>query len=302
LQNKISLDGKETHECLFKEFEENVEVRKGLTEDDVSAAFPNKIKGKIFERHTSRSEGEEEKQNDSNRNEGYSGMHKPNKRKRCSSGEFVGWASGPLSSFLASIGRYEAEPMMRRDVKSLIFEYIEEKNLYHHKDKKKFFPDDKLFPIFKKKVMSKYKIYPLLKFHIAERSVDSDGKENHNQNKNCSTDNKHIDDETCMERRLSSLIEKPLLKKGDTCIKPGCLALINAKNIKLIYLKRSLVFELSKQPESFASKVVGTFVRVRVDSNDHKLRNSYHVVRVIGIINCIKILLSFLTYFIFLNM
>jgi len=283
----MSLDGKETHECPFKEFEENVEMRKGLTDDNVSAVLPNKIKGKGFECHTSRCECEEEKQNDSNGNEGYSGMHKPNKRKRYSSGEFVGWASGPLSSFLASIGRYETEPMMRRDIKSLMFEYITEKNLYDPKDKKKFFPDDKLFPIFKKKVMSKYKIYSLLKFHIAERSVDSAGKENHDQNKNCSTDNKHIDDETCMKSRLSSLIEKPLLKKGDICIIPGCFASINANNIKLIYLKRSLVFELSKQPESFASKVVGTFVRARVDSNDHKLRNSYHFVRVIGIINCI---------------
>ncbi|KAK2419288.1 zinc finger CCCH domain-containing protein [Trifolium repens] len=247
-ENKISLNEKKTYE---------------LTEDNVTASLPNKRKGKDFELHTS--------------------MHNPKKRKRYSSMEFDGWASRPLASFLASIGRYQTEPMMRCDVKSLIFEYIEEKNLYDPKDKKKFIADDKLFPIFEKKVMSKYQIYSRLEFHITEKSDDSFGKENHDQNKNCSTENKHIDDETCMESKLSRLIEKPLLKKGDICIKPGCFASINANNIKLIYLKQSLVFDLSKQPESFVSKVVGTFVRARVDSNDHKLRNSYHLVRVTGV-------------------
>ncbi|KAK2365242.1 zinc finger CCCH domain-containing protein [Trifolium repens] len=256
-ENKISLNEKEPYECLSKEYEE------GLTKDNVTAALPNKRKGKDFELHKS--------------------MHKPKKRKQYSSMEFDGWASRPLASFLASIGRYQTEPMMRCDVKSLIFEYIEEKNLYDPKDKKKFIADDKLFPIFEKKVMSKYQIYSRLEFHITEKSDDSFGKENHGQNKNCSTENKHIDDETCMENKLSRLIEKPLLKKGDICIKPGCFASINANNIKLIYLKQSLVFDLSKQPESFVSKVVGTFVRARVDSNDHKLRNSYHLLRVTGV-------------------
>ncbi|XP_045795017.1 zinc finger CCCH domain-containing protein 19-like [Trifolium pratense] len=304
----------------------SVKVREGLTEDNVTAALPNKRKGKDFELHTSRSEDKEE-QNDTNSHGGYISMPKPKKRKQYSSMEFDGWASRPLSSFLASIGRYKTEPMMRDDVKSLIYEYIKERNLYDPKDKKKFIPDDKLFPIFKKKVMSKYKIYDLLESHIAEKMDDSSGKENHDQNKNCSTENnhiddetcmenkisrlleshiveklddssgkenhdqnkncstenKHIDDETCMESKLSRLIEKPLLKKGDVCIKPGCFASINANNIKLIYLKQSLVFDLSKQPESFVSKVVGTFVRARVDSSDRKLRNSYHLVRVTGV-------------------
>jgi chromatin remodeling complex protein RSC6 len=286
-QNKITLDDRETYECLFKEYWGIVKEREGLTDDDVSAALPNYRKGKDLELHKIHSEGEEEeKQNDTNNIEEYTGMHKLKKHNRYSSMEFVGWASRPLSSFLASIGRYKTEPMMRWGIRSLINEYIKEKNLYHPKDKKKFLPDDKLFPIFKKKVVLKSQIYSLLEFHIAKNSGDSSGKENHDEKTNCSTD-KDIDDQTCLESQLSSLIGQPLLRKGDICIKPGCFASINANNIKLIYLKRSLVFELSKKPESFVSKVVGTFVRARVDSNDHKLRNSYQLVRVIGIINCI---------------
>jgi chromatin remodeling complex protein RSC6 len=284
LQKKIDLNDRETYECLFKEYWEIVKRKEGLTEEDVSAALPNNRKRNDFVPHTSCSEGEEEKQNDSNSNEDDTSMRKRNKQKRYSSMEFDGWASKPLANFLASIGRYETEPMIQWGIKSLICEYIKENNLYHPKDKKKFFPDDKLFPIFKKKVVRMSQIYPLLESHITKKSDDSAVNENHDQNKNCSTDNKHIDDET----------EKPRLEKGDLSIKYGCFASINAKNVTLIYLKRTLVLDLSKQPESFVSKVVGTFVRARVDSNDHKLWNSYHLVRVIGIINCILILLVIL--------
>jgi hypothetical protein len=62
---------------------------------------------------------------------------------------------------------------------------LREKNLYHPKDKKKFTADDKLFPIFKKKVMSKSRIYPMLESHTAKKKLnDSAGNENHDQNKN----------------------------------------------------------------------------------------------------------------------
>lgn len=124
-----------------------------------------------------------------------------------------------------------------------------------------------------------------------KESDDSSGKENHDQEKNISTDKNHINDQTCFKSRLSKLMEKPLMKKGDLLIKPGCLASINANNIALIYLKRSLVQLLSKQSESFLSKVVGTFVRVKVDSNDPKLSSAYHLVRVIGKKLLINILL-----------
>ncbi|KAI5424002.1 hypothetical protein KIW84_030282 [Lathyrus oleraceus] len=282
--NKISLDDKETYECLFKEYWEIVKVREGLTKEDVSAALTSNRKKKDFVPRKSRNEGEEEKQNDTNCNEDCTSMHKLKKRKRRSPLEFVGWASRPLTNFLESIGRYETEPMTQSGVKSLICEYIKEKNLYRSKNKRKFSTDNKLSPIFGKKVMSIDKIYSRLEFHIAKKSDGSSQKENHDQNRNCSTNNKNINDQTCMESRSSSLIEKPLQKKVDTLIKPSCFASINVSNIALIYLKRSLVLELSKQRESFVNMVVGTFVRARSDSNDHKQMNSYQLMRVIGVV------------------
>lgn len=281
LQTKITLDDRETYECLFKEYWENVKVIEGLTDDDISSALSNYRKGKDVVLLTSSSEGEEEKQNDSNTNEDYRDMHRRTKRKKYNSMTFVGWASEPLFSFLASIGKYKTEPMTQWAVRTLIFEYIKKKNLYHPKDKRKFLPDQKLFPIFKKKTMSINQIYSRLEFHFAKELDYSAREKTQGQNENSSAD-KSIDDQTCMERKLSNLIAKPLLKKGDLFIKSGCFASIHANNIAHVYLKRSLVLELSKRAKSFVSKVVGTFVRARVNSNDHKQRNSYHLVRVLG--------------------
>ncbi|KAE9616091.1 putative chromatin regulator PHD family [Lupinus albus] len=87
------------------------------------------------------------------------------------------------------------------------------------------------------------------------------------------------------ESKPSSSRRKSLLKKGLLFKKPNYFASINAKNINLVYLKQSLVQELSKQPESFTNKVVGAFVRVKVDAKDSKQRNSYHLVKVVGVLN-----------------
>ncbi|KAG2395273.1 uncharacterized protein HKW66_Vig0073510 [Vigna angularis] len=208
---------------------------------------------------------------------------KPAKRKRSNSEEFVGWRSKPLISFLASIGKHETEPLTKWNVNSLIHEYIKEKSLDHPRYKGKFLPDERLFPIFRKKVVSKRDIYYLLEFHIAKKMEDSFEDENNVQISNSSLDEHLIAKNSCTRSNLSTLIGKPPLKKGDFFIKHSHFASINAHNIKLIYLKRSLLLELSKQPESFLGKIVGTFVRARMDSNDSRQRKSYHLVRVLGV-------------------
>ncbi|TKY61342.1 Zinc finger CCCH domain-containing protein 44 [Spatholobus suberectus] len=280
--NKISLDDRETYECLFKEYWEIIKVKEGLTSDAVSAAQSNYKKGKKFLHHKKFSEGEEEKQNDLISWDSDEDS-KPAKRKRKNSEEFVGWGSKPLISFLASIGKYETEPLTHWGVTSLIHEYIKERNLRHPKDKGKFLPDERLFPIFRKKVMSKSLIYSRLEFHFAKKLDDSSVEKSDDQIKKISTD-KHLNDQaTCTESRLSCLIGKPPLKKGDFFIKLSRFASTNANNINLIYLKQSLVLELSKQPESFMGKVVGTFVRAKMDSNDSRQRKSHHLVRVLGV-------------------
>lgn len=287
LQNKISLNDRETYETLFKEYWEILKVKEGLNSSYVCAAQAKykERKNPVHQRRFIESD-EEEKEEDDDLISYDSDMdepckHKPGtKRKRSKSREFIGWGSKSLISFLTSIEIDITKPSTQLDVTSLIRKYIVDKKLSHPTLKRKFIPDEKLIPIFKKKVVPENKIYSLLAAHFAENLEETVGETN-DENKDSST-YKHLDGRTCLESRLSRLLTESLLKKGNCMIKQSCFASINAENIKLIYLKQSLVKELLKQPESFKDKVIGTFVRIRADPNDHMERNYHHLVRVIG--------------------
>ncbi|MED6174564.1 hypothetical protein PIB30_070249 [Stylosanthes scabra] len=133
--------------------------------------------------------------------------------------------------------------------------------------------------------MSKNQIYPLLDRHYAETLGDRDREENNYEIISTPPDKCVNDQTSCRQRRFSSSKGKLQLEKEDLFTKASCFASISARNIKLIYLKQSLVLELSKQPESFMGKVVGAFVRVKMDSSDCKQTRSYHLVRVTGVIS-----------------
>ena len=305
------------HHKKVSKTEEEVqnEVKEGLTGDDTFAAQTGfkKFKGFLHHKKISKVEEEEseEEENDLRSwtsDEDSKSALQSAKRKRSNSEEFVGWGSKPLIGFLASIGKHETEPLTKWAVNSLIHEYINEKSLDHPRDKGKFLPDERLFPVFRKKVVSKRDIYYLLGFHFAKKMDDPSEDKNNVQISNSSLD-KHPNAKKICGSRLSSLIGKPPLRKGDYFIKHSQFASINAYNIKLIYLKRSLVLELSKQPESLLGKIVGTFVRARMDSNDSRQGKSYHLVRVLGnkfhtdLILCAHYFHSFflLGYFIFVH-
>ncbi|GLT91283.1 hypothetical protein SLE2022_091780 [Rubroshorea leprosula] len=64
----------------------------------------------------------------------------------------------------------------------------------------------------------------------------------------------------------------------------GCLASIVPENIKLVYLRRSLVEKLLvQQSDNFEDKVVGSFIGVKRESGNGSGRKSYHLLQVTGI-------------------
>jgi hypothetical protein len=63
---------------------------------------------------------------------------------------------------------------------------------------------------------------------------------------------------------------------------PSGFAAIICSKLKLVYLKRSLIVEVLKQPETFDGKVLGSFVRTKSDPNDYLQKNSHLLLQVIG--------------------
>ncbi|GMI94234.1 hypothetical protein HRI_003092700 [Hibiscus trionum] len=84
-------------------------------------------------------------------------------------------------------------------------------------------------------------------------------------------------------KRTSSSVKVPLEENVEYAVHKSCYASIVAQNMKLVYLRRSLVEELSTQPDNFKEKVVGSFVRVKGMPGNCLGTASFQLLQVTGI-------------------
>ncbi|XVF06912.1 hypothetical protein REPUB_Repub06bG0092000 [Reevesia pubescens] len=133
------------------------------------------------------------------------------------------------------------------------------------------------------------KIYDLLEAHFADSLEQSVLGENENDSGSCSVnEDEHIMAE-CKRRRTLSMDKVPLEEKVDYAVQKSYYASIVAENIKLVYLRRSLVEELLMQPDNFKDKVVGSFIRVKrmfepvLLHENCSIRSSFQLLQVRGI-------------------
>ncbi|XP_042485503.1 uncharacterized protein At5g08430-like isoform X2 [Macadamia integrifolia] len=192
--------------------------------------------------------------------------------------EFIGWGSRPLIEFLSSIGIDTSRQFSQYEVNSIIREYVNRNHLMHPVKKKRIVCDGKLQSVFGRKTINRNKIDDLLESHFSENVEDSDEDEF----KYSSEDIEDDSSKACERRRISSSV-RTRKRKNDLEVPQSCFASVTPRNIKLIYLKRSLVECLLKSPETFEEKVVGSFVRVKCDPNDYLQKCSHKLIQVTGI-------------------
>ncbi|XP_006345469.1 uncharacterized protein At5g08430 [Solanum tuberosum] len=185
--------------------------------------------------------------------------------------EFVGWGSKPLIEFLQSIGKDTSRSYSQQEVSAIVTEYVNSNGLLNPQKKKRVMCDARLHSLFGKKVIPRLKIYDLLEVHFSE---------NHDESEDESSNSSKEEDVLIASKGRKSTGSP---KKKVPVVPKSCFAAVIAENIKLVYLKRSLVQDLLKTPESFEDKIVGSFVRVKSDPNDYFQKNSHQLQQVEGV-------------------
>ncbi|XP_031127883.1 uncharacterized protein LOC116029966 isoform X2 [Ipomoea triloba] len=201
----------------------------------------------------------------------------PLKRKRSFKSKklvFVGWGSKPLIEFLQSIGRETSREYSRHEVNGIILDYVNSNNLLNPQKKKRILCDERLKTLFGKKSIPRIKIYDLLEVHFIENRDDSD-----EENSLAQEDAEEGDGYLVSKERKTSIPQKRKVQEAPK----SCFAALTSQNIKLIYLKRTLLQSLLKSDERFEDKVVGSFVRIKSDPNDFLQKNSHQLQQVTGV-------------------
>lgn len=213
---------------------------------------------------------------------------------------FIGWGSKPLIEFLESIGKDTSKQLKQFDVTAIVNDYVHNNKLVHPQKKKKIICDQWLYALFGKKFVPRNKVYDLLEPHFAE---------NHDTSEDESEYSSEEEGATCLEKRASNFEPRLSCQQEKVPETPkSCFASVIPENIKLVYLKRSLVQDLLKAPESFEDKVMGSFVRIKSDPHDYLQKNSHQLQQIIGdypLSTCIIIIIDIswiASYYLFTNL
>lgn len=192
--------------------------------------------------------------------------------------EYAGWGSKPLMEFLKEIGIETEKKKSQQELTAIINDYVSKNNLIKPSKKKRVECDKWLRYLFGKKFVLRIKIHELLFPHLAEnRDESSDDTDSSDSGEE---ENGKI---TYRKRKASVLGNKvtPNSKKVPESLK-SCFASVIPENIKLVYLNKKSVLELLKDPETFESKVAGSYVRIKSDPYDYSQKNSHQLLQVTG--------------------
>nr|XP_043638669.1 zinc finger CCCH domain-containing protein 19-like [Erigeron canadensis] len=186
------------------------------------------------------------------------------------------WASKELLEFVMHMG-CDKSSQSEFDVQALLLEYIKINKLRDARRKSQIICDSRLQRLFGKPRVGHFEMLKLLESHFLIKE-DDDVKGNV-----VDTEGPADDDDTETVAKGSKDKKRKIRKKGDREPQSNRedFAAIDAHNINLIYLKRKLAEDLLDDVELFNSKVVGTFVRIRITGANQK-HDLYRLVQVTG--------------------
>ncbi|CAD6272100.1 unnamed protein product [Miscanthus lutarioriparius] len=273
---RVDFNDRTTYEFLFKEYwEEIVKDKEGMTLDKLEKAYASLKKGlnckqdldleKVHDEERSSDDDFVGNSDDDDDNKpssitkfnGTSNTMKSFLREdKSMKNGYVGWGSKELIEFLSSIGKDTLNSLDQHGATEVVRVYIQQNGLLAKDNKKKLVQcDDKLKILFRRSKVKYNRIFSLLGKHIA---VDMTSEDETFAN---SDDN----NETFLRKKArigNYSSSTPEINKR-------CFAALVRHNIDLIYLKKSLVVDLLKEPDTFDSKVIGCFVRVKIDPYDY---------------------------------
>ncbi|WOG95712.1 hypothetical protein DCAR_0415039 [Daucus carota subsp. sativus] len=192
--------------------------------------------------------------------------------------EYAGWGSKPLMEFLKEIGIETEKKKSQQELTAIINDYVSKNNLIKPSKKKRVECDEWLRYLFGKKFVLRIKIHELLFPHLAENRDES------SDDTDSSDSGEEENGKIAYRKRKASVLGNkvtPNSKKVPESLK-SCFASVIPENIKLVYLNKKSVLELLKDPETFESKVAGSYVRIKSDPYDYSQKNSHQLLQVTG--------------------
>ncbi|EEE63766.1 hypothetical protein OsJ_18587 [Oryza sativa Japonica Group] len=290
---RVDFSDRETYEFLFKDYWDIIREKEGLTLDNMREAYtllrsglncnelsdmeklPNSEQSSDDD-FLGNSDDDDEPVYPSVSNGTSNKVKTILKEGKTKKQVYVGWGSIELIGFMSSIGKDTSKPLDQFGAAEVVKQYIRQNDLLQKDKKKQVICDGKLWSLFRKSKLKYNKIYSLLEKHIAENITPEDE----------SLDSSEDNTDSIMERK-SRIMNSELSTPEEVSERyRRCFASLVRENIKLIYLRRTLVIDLLKQPDTFECKVIGCFVRVKNDPREysrHKPQKLYQLGQVTGI-------------------
>ncbi|KAJ0428473.1 putative chromatin regulator PHD family [Helianthus annuus] len=279
-QGNIDFNDKNSWEYLFKDYWTDMKAKLDLSLSELAEA-KNPYKGsKPAGKQVlpaGHSDGDSGSENPSENLESQTRKTRSRKSKKpktrgsaAGASDGVQWASKELLEFVTHMGN-DTSYQSQFDVQALLLEYIKTNKLRDSRRKSQIICDARLQGLFGKPRVGHFEMLKLLESHFLIKEDDN------NQGSVVDTETSPLDDEKTKDKKRKNR------KKGDQELQSNRddYAAIDIHNINLTYIKRKLAEDLLDDTESFHSKIVGAFVRIRI-SGANPNQDLYRLVQVTG--------------------